>query len=476
MTRTFVDVEHELDGLDEKLEIIRTEARNLVAAIGDGMATPGQTEAIDRYRAGTEKALHERAQLRSERNALQEEYIRRLAQNPNNVEEITIDGPRASNVDVRTVSRSQAETVALRAVERFNMGPKAQDRLDRIIRDVEHDPLGLDARYLAAVANPDYLSAFGHVLASPGTAHLRMTPRESEAVRVVQGVDSQRAMSLTGAAGGLAVPFDLDPTIIATSNGVVNPIRKLARIVTTSVDTWRGVSSGAITASYEAEATETTDNSPTLAQPEISTERAQAFIPFSIEIGQDWPSMQRDLLALLQDAKDQLEASKFLAGSGTNEPFGVLTGTTNTINAATGADAFSVANVYALVEALPPRYQPNAAFLASAPILNRVYRLTPSGSTTEPQLMNPDRASILGKPVYEASNMPTSAGTGNKFLVYGDFSRFVIVDRIGLSIELIPHLMGANRRPTGQRGLYAFWRNSSRVVDANAFRALVGTA
>jgi len=28
------------------------------------------------------------------------------------------------------------------------------------------------------------------------------------------------------------------------------------------------------------------------------------------------------------------------------------------------------------------------------------------------------------------------------------------------------------RNCTGQRGLYAFWRNSSRVVDANAFRAL----
>ena len=48
--------------------------------------------------------------------------------------------------------------------------------------------------------------------------------------------------------------------------------------------------------------------------------------------------------------------------------------------------------------------------------------------------------------------------------------------RIGLLIGLIPHLFGSNRRPTGERGLYAYWRNGSKVVDANAFRALIGIA
>jgi predicted phage gp36 major capsid-like protein len=52
----------------------------------------------------------------------------------------------------------------------------------------------------------------------------------------------------------------------------------------------------------------------------------------------------------------------------------------------------------------------------------------------------------------------------------------VIVDRVGLSVEVIPHLVGTNHRPTGQRGLYAYWRNGSKVVDANAFRALLGVA
>jgi len=34
-----------------------------------------------------------------------------------------------------------------------------------------------------------------------------------------------------------------------------------------------------------------------------------------------------------------------------------------------------------------------------------------------------------------------------------------------MSVELIPHLFGSsNRYPTGQRGLYMYWRNSSKVL------------
>jgi HK97 family phage major capsid protein len=55
----------------------------------------------------------------------------------------------------------------------------------------------------------------------------------------------------------------------------------------------------------------------------------------------------------------------------------------------------------------------------------------------------------------------------------GDFRYFVIVDRIGMDIEVVNHLMGSNQRPTGQRGIYAMWRNTSKVLDANAFRVLV---
>jgi len=51
-------------------------------------------------------------------------------------------------------------------------------------------------------------------------------------------------------------------------------------------------------------------------------------------------------------------------------------------------------------------------------------------------------------------------------------SAFTIADRVGMTVELIPHLFGAaqGNLPTGQRGLYAFWRTGSKVVVPEALR------
>jgi hypothetical protein len=51
-----------------------------------------------------------------------------------------------------------------------------------------------------------------------------------------------------------------------------------------------------------------------------------------------------------------------------------------------------------------------------------------------------------------------------KLIIAGDFQAgYLIADRLGMSVELIPHLFGAtNRFPTGQRGLFAIWAHGWR--------------
>jgi hypothetical protein len=40
---------------------------------------------------------------------------------------------------------------------------------------------------------------------------------------------------------------------------------------------------------------------------------------------------------------------------------------------------------------------------------------------------------------------------------------------------LIPHLFGVTANyPSGQRGIYAMWRNTGRVLDPSGFITLVG--
>jgi HK97 family phage major capsid protein len=68
--------------------------------------------------------------------------------------------------------------------------------------------------------------------------------------------------------------------------------------------------------------------------------------------------------------------------------------------------------------------------------------------------------------------MATALTTGTKWAVYGDFTRgYVIADRLGSQLDIVPHLFGAgNRYPTGQSGAYAIWWNDGRVKVANALR------
>jgi hypothetical protein len=75
---------------------------------------------------------------------------------------------------------------------------------------------------------------------------------------------------------------------------------------------------------------------------------------------------------------------------------------------------------------------------------------------TRTRIFYPTRdGNILGIPTFEWSTMTATIATTNKIAIYGDFSTFLIADRLGGTVELIPHLFGAtNRFPTGQRGAY----------------------
>ena len=69
--------------------------------------------------------------------------------------------------------------------------------------------------------------------------------------------------------------------------------------------------------------------------------------------------------------------------------------------------------------------------------------------------------------------MQATIVNATKIMVVGDFSYFLIVDRIGMTVELIPHLFGAtNRYPIGMRGIYAYGRTGAGVAAVNAFRYL----
>jgi HK97 family phage major capsid protein len=89
-------------------------------------------------------------------------------------------------------------------------------------------------------------------------------------------------------------------------------------------------------------------------------------------------------------------------------------------------------------------------------------------------LFNEDRTRLLGKPWSEVSDMSVKPTTKDELvLVYGDIaSALKIVDRVGMTVSQVPHLFGGEGRPTGESGLYCYWRTGSVVQIANAIRVL----
>jgi HK97 family phage major capsid protein len=288
-----------------------------------------------------------------------------------------------------------------------------------------------------------------------------------------------RAMSLTDNAGGYLVPFQLDPSVIITANGSFNQVRQIARKVIATGDVWNGVSSAGVTGSWDSEAVEVSDDAPTLAQPTITVHKLAIFVPISIEALMDAQNVAQEVSEMIAFEKDRLESVAFVTGSGTSQPFGIVTalpGVTSSVVANTSADAFEVADVYKLDEALPARYRQRASWLAHRAIYNDVRQFDTQGGASLWERLGADvPPNLLGKPAYEAEAMASSpSGTNIHFMVFGDFQNYVIADRIGTTVEFVPHLFGVSGRPTGQRGWYAYARVGGDSVNDGAFRILNG--
>lgn len=399
---------------------------------------------------------------------------------------------RTSILDPEAGTREIRER-ALRAVELAHFGhPDAnqeatKSRVTALLRrdddDVEVGPL---ARRILTTGAPAYRKAFAKMMSASMRGQMGFANLSVEEIRAADAVRTAMAIG-AGAQGGFAVPYTLDPTIVPTSNLSVNPFRAVARNETITGNEWRGVTSAGITGSYgyTAEATEATDNAPVLAQPTMTMVRAQVFVPVSIELTQDWGSLQSELATLIQDAKDDLEALKFTSGTGTGEPMGLLTATTTSLVATASNGLFALPDLYLLEEAVPPRFRPRSVVIGNRFVFNKVRQFDSAGGAgvwvqnlqlgLQNNVPRPGNLTyqVLGYPAFEDSAMVASLASGSKILVMGDPRYYVIVDRIGMDIEVIPHLFGANARyPTGQRGFYAFWRNNANVMSTNSFRVL----
>ncbi len=464
-----LSVKHRLSRADEQeIDSLREEAQELNAhrkrlELSEDMARSIGTFRTERGSAGDE---YDRDPLREPRSA--EDWRDRRFKNPWNLSEVRTWGREPEQLAGEYRSR------ALSAIE---MMPGASDNIRRaatsIIERFDSKDSRL-ARHCLVTSTPAYLRAWSKLATGQ---QFNLTQDEQRAISAVQQF---RAMSLTDNAGGYLVPFQLDPTVIVTSDGVRSDIRQIARQVVATGDVWHGVSSANVSWSFDSEAAEVSDDSTTFGQPSIPNYMARGFVPISIEASMDEQNVAQEVGRLLAGGKLDLEAGKLITGGGSGEPTGIvtaLTGTSSVVNALAD-DTFAIGDVRNLQGQLPARYRPNASWLANNLIYNLVRGFdTYGGGSFWGNQIGDRPATLMGRGTYEAEAMDgtitTSGSVHNYAMIFGDFSNFVITDRLGMAVEFIPTLFHtSNNRPSGQRGWFAYYRVGSDSVNDGAFRML----
>lgn len=374
-------------------------------------------------------------------------------------------GPYAPSISDDASAGVVSRAVTALSDVRYRPRGVSDDAVQRAVRAVETIP-GV-ARHALLHGSPAYRSAFTSWLASQGE-NVVWTAEEGAAVRA--------AMSLTGANGGYTLPTLLDPTLIKTGTASKNPMRQISRVVSGTQNVWHGVSAGNVAVYWTAEAAAMTEGSMTLGSPSVTAAKLTAYVVGSYEIFED-SDLQGQLPGLIDEAFTFAESDAFVVGSGSNAPKGILTaisGTAGDIVTASTRGAIGGVDLFALSGAVPSRYEDNAVWLANKALYNSVAQLgsASNGALFWTNLNQSTPPALLGAPIYKSSAMSAAQTSGTFVAILGDFSQFLIYDRIGTQVEFVQNIFNSSALPTGQRALIAHKRVGSDVLDVNAFRLL----
>lgn len=339
------------------------------------------------------------------------------------------------------------------------------------------------SRHILHTGSPEYRETFYRAMGGDLVAQSDLRQRNMAQFGEV-GTDltpaERAALSTTAANGGYLIPFELDTTVILSNAGVQDQIRGAARVEQILTNVWHGVSSAGVTAEWTSEAAESTDASPTFAQPTVTAIRADAYLQASFEVLAD-SDVAPQIQMLIADAKARLEGAAFATGTGSTQPTGIVTAlqavTASRVSASTSG-ALGAVDIYAMDNSLSPRWRDNARWIANKSVYNLVRQFGGSNATTFwADLGHGQPAQLIGYDALKSSTMfnaplSTATASNDDVLVLADLNQYLIADRIGISIAYNPLVIGSNRRPTGEAGFFAFWRVGANLLVNDAGRLL----
>lgn len=450
----------------DRLAEIETEYRSIHEAAGEAAFDEAQQtrwESLDT----------EAAELRANITKAEEDVARaeRIAESRARWGSVQVGQVRKNPFDLNEIEARRGSGLVDLARSAFDGKGDSEALLAKIERfaQLESDDAPVLARYALVHGSDDYRSAFRVWMsaASKGNAPI-YTAEQAAAVRA--------SMSLTSANGGYALPTLLDPTLIQTGTVTKNPVRQYARVEQGTQDKWNGVTVSNVTTAWKGEGSAFTDGSPTTGTVQIDAAMLTAYVTGSYEIFAD-SNLFGQLPGLIGTAIDMAEGVAFISGSGSNAPKGIITAVSGTAGSLVTCttrgtfDSTSGVDTLALFNALPARYEDSATWLMHKKTYLTIAQQT-FGSAGGKIIDMTNRNVILDAPVGRSSSIDSATTSGNFLAVLGDFSQYIIYDRLGVNVEFIQNVVDGSGIPTGQRGLVAYKRVGADVADVNAFRLL----
>ncbi|MER9820291.1 phage major capsid protein [Mesorhizobium sp. M0129] len=275
--------------------------------------------------------------------------------------------------------------------------------------------------------------------------------------------------------GGYLAPAEFQAEVI---KNIVqfSPVRQAARVgATASSSVILPKRTGTPTASWVGETETRQSTESAYGQIEIPVNEAACYVDVSLQLLEDAAvNVESEVAMDLAEEFGRLEAVAFVNGDGFKKPTGFMTdaGIPFTVSgsAATIADADGTADgLINLMYALKPAYRANGVWMANGTTIAYLRKLkdTTKQYIWQQGVQAGEPSTLLGRPLVEAPDMPDVAA-GTFPIIFGDFTRYRIYDRVAMSILRDPY----SQATSGKVRFHARRRVGAANTQAEAFRKL----
>ena len=289
----------------------------------------------------------------------------------------------------------------------------------------------------------------------------QMTPEMVNALQI--GTDSE---------GGYLVPDEYEKTLVEALEGE-NIFRKLAHVISTSSgDRKIPVVASKGSASWVDEEGTIPDSDDAFNQVSIGAYKLGTLIKVSNELLNDSVfNLESYISKEFARRIGSKEEDAFFNGNGTGKPVGIFNATGGAEVGVTAASATAITadEIIDLFYSLKAPYRKNAVWILNDATIKAIRKLKDNNGNYlwQPSLTAGTPDTILGRPVYTSSYVPTIAA-GAKTIAFGDFSYYWIADRAGRNFKKLTELYAAN----DQTGFVATQRVDGKLILPEAIKVL----